>query len=125
MEMFKILLFLKRRPGMSVQDFRDYYENVHSKLGEKYSNGVSRYIRRFLDPQPNAETGTNDELPYDVITELWFDNEATYRSTVQYLATSIMPDDVVEDEKNLFDRTKSRMATVVECESVMPKRPPA
>jgi EthD domain len=51
---YKVLLFLKRRPGMSVEAFRDYYENTHSKLGEKYSRRLLRYIRledekRFFD----------------------------------------------------------------------------
>jgi hypothetical protein len=40
---------------------------------------------------------------------------------VQYLATSIMPDEIVEDEKRLFDRALTRMATVVECESTLQK----
>lgn len=114
---WKILLFMKRRPGMSVEAFRDYYENHHVPLCLKYSQGVSRYLRRYLDPQPHAESGRNDELPYDVITELWFDDEAAWRGTVDYLATSVMPDDVVKDEAILFDRPTMRMATVVERET--------
>jgi hypothetical protein len=114
---FKILMFLKRRPGMSVEAFRDYYENHHAKLCEKYTTGVQRYMRRFLDPLPDASTGITEELPFDVVTELWFQDEAVFRATVTYLSTSIMPEDVVEDEKKLFDRAKSRIATVVECES--------
>jgi hypothetical protein len=111
------VIFLKRRPGMSIEAFRDYYENHHAKLCEKYSKGVTRYMRCFLNPLPNPETGRNDELPYDVITELWFDDEATFEATVKYLSTSVMPAEVIEDEKHLFDRSKSRMATVIECES--------
>lgn len=114
---YKILLLLKRRPGMSLEDFRDYYENVHSKIGEKYANGIVRYVRRYLEPQPNPDSGVSGELPYDVITELWFEDEKIYKGTVEYLSTSIMPDEVVEDEKRLFDRPTMRMATVVECES--------
>jgi EthD domain len=90
-------------------------------LCEKYVSGISRYVRRFLTPHPNPETGITEELQFDVITELWFEDEATFRSTVDYLATSIMPDEVVEDEKRLFDRAKTRMATVVECESALAK----
>jgi hypothetical protein len=78
-------------------------------------------VRRFLTPHPNPETGATEELQFDVITELWFEDEAIFRATVDYLATSIMPDEVVEDEKRLFDRTKTRMATVVECESALAK----
>jgi len=106
---------------MTLEAFRDYYENRHAPLCAKYASGVSRYVRRFITPHPNPETGESGELPYDVITELWFEDEATFRGTVQYLSTSIMPDEVVEDEKRLFDRSKLRMATVVECESALSK----
>jgi len=116
---YKILLFMKRRPGMSFEAFKDYYENHHAPLCAKYASGVSRYLRRFLTPHPNPETGATEELQFDVITELWFKDEALFRGTVQYLATSIMPDEVVADEKQLFDRTKTRMATIVECESTL------
>jgi hypothetical protein len=118
---YKILLFMKRRPGMTFEAFRDYYENHHVPLCLKYTSGVSRYLRRFLTPQPNPETGATRELQFDVITELWFEDEAVFRGTVQYLATSIMPDEIVEDEKRLFDRALTRMATVVECESTLQK----
>jgi len=114
---YKILLFMKRRPGMTFEAFQDYYENRHAPLCEKYASGISRYVRRFLTPHPNPETGETGELEFDVITELWFDDETIFRRTVEYLATSIMPDEVVEDEKRLFDRAKTRMATVIERES--------
>jgi len=60
---YKILLFLKRRPGMTLEAFRDYYENHHAPLCEKYASGVSRYMRRFLIPLPNPESGIAEELP--------------------------------------------------------------
>jgi EthD domain len=116
---YKILLFMKRRPGMSVEAFQDYYENHHAPLCVKYASGMKRYERRFLTPHPNPETGATEELAFDVITELWFDDETTFRNTVTYLSTSKMPEAVVEDEKRLFDRSKTRMATVVECVSAL------
>jgi hypothetical protein len=116
---FKILIFLKRRPGMSVEAFRDYYESRHAKLCEKYTTGVQRYMRRFLDPLPDPATGTTEELPFDVVTELWFKDEAVFEATVRYLSTSSMPQEVIEDEERLFDRAKSRIATAIECESLL------
>jgi len=115
--MFKILLFMKRRPGMSIEEFRDYYENHHVPLCLKSAGGMKRYIRRYLDPQPNAETGLNEELAWDVITELWFDDEAVFKGTVKYLSSTVMSDEIIADELNLFDRSKNRMATVVERET--------
>ena len=111
---YKILLFMKRRPGMTMDAFMDYYENHHVPLALKYDSGLARYTRRYLTPHPNPETGESGELPYDVITELWFEDEAAFQGTLAYLSTSIMPDDIVEDEKMLFDRPRLRMATVIE-----------
>jgi len=114
---YKILHFMKRRPGMTVEEFRDYYENVHAKLGEKYARDITRYIRRYLDPLPHAETGPWDDPPFDVILELWLDDEAAFTRLVTAMTTSIMPREIVEDEARLFDRGSFRIATVVECES--------
>jgi hypothetical protein len=119
MQYWKILLFMKRRPGMSVEAFREYYENHHVPLALKESAAVTRYMRRYLEPHPNPDTGDKSELPYDVVTELWFDNETSWRGTVTYLETTVLNDKIVEDEKKLFDRRTMRMATVVECETDM------
>ena len=119
---YKILLFMKRRPGMTMQAFQDYYENHHVPLALKYSSNISRYVRRYLTPHANPDTGATDELQFDVITELWFDDEAKFQGTVKYLSTSVMPDEIVNDEKRLFDRATMRMATIVECESDMTKK---
>jgi len=114
---WKIVLLMKRKPGISIEEFRNYYETRHAPLAEPHSAGVKRYIRRFLNPQDHPETGPAGELPYDVITELWFDDEAIFKRTLAYITTTIMPDHIIEDEKNLFDRSSFRIATYTECES--------
>jgi hypothetical protein len=114
---YKILLPMKRKPGMSVEAFRDYYENHHAPYCAQFSGAVSRYIRRYLDAHPHPENGLPEELPYDVITELWFEDEAVFKGTLAYLTSSIMPDEVVADERNLFDRSSFRIVTVTERET--------
>jgi uncharacterized protein (TIGR02118 family) len=114
---WKILLLMKRKPGISMDEFRDYYENRHVPLCRPYMSGIARYFRRYLEPQPHAESGTNEELPYDVITEMWFDNEENFKGTLQYITTTVMPDEVVQDELNFFHRPTMRIATVVERET--------
>lgn len=113
----KILLFMKRRPDISVEAFRAYYESTHAPLATKYSAGIDRYVRRYIEPQPHPETGIWEEPPFDVITELWFKDEAIYKGTLRYITSTIMPDIIVEDEKQLFDRSSFRIATVVEQET--------
>ena len=116
-QIYKILLFMKRRPGMSMEAFRDYYETQHAPLCAKSAAGMKRYIRRYITPQPHPETGPAREHDFDVITELWYDNEAAFKGTLAYITTSIMPDEIVADEQNLFDRSSFRIATVIECET--------
>lgn len=113
---YKLILFLKRRPGMSVQEFRDYYETTHRLIGEKYSAGMTRYVRRYLDPLPTG-TGETAELPFDVITELWFDSRKIFEAAQHIVTTGALSDEVIADEERLFDRPKQRVATVVEYES--------
>jgi hypothetical protein len=110
---YKILLFLKRRPGMSVEDFRSYYENHHVKLCEKYTVGAARYVRRFLDPVGG------EEMPFDVITEIWLEDRAVFEAVCEMTAKNEPPPEIVADEERLFDRAKSRTCTVVEHESDM------
>lgn len=117
---YKILLFMKRRPGMSVAVFRDYYENHHVPLCLRYGAGMTRYLRRFIDPQPHPETGPCPEPAFDVITELWFDDRATFEGSLRQLTTAVMPEEIVADEQRLFDRGSFRIATVTEYETDLP-----
>lgn len=115
---YKILIFLKRRPGMSVAEFRDYYENVHARLGEKYSgSGLVRYQRRYVEALAVQGTPDSDQLPCDVITELWFKDRAVFEGMKAFTAKGQLPSDVLEDELRLFDRAQTRYMTVVEHDS--------
>ncbi|HTZ71845.1 MAG TPA: EthD domain-containing protein [Acetobacteraceae bacterium] len=118
---YKVLIFLKRRNGMSIDEFRDYYENNHSKLCEKYAAGALRYFRRYVAPVANLETGESGELDFDVITELWFDNRTVFEKVLEIGSMVRLPAEVLADEMRLFDRTKTRYASVVEWESDLPR----
>jgi hypothetical protein len=113
----KVMIFLKRRPGMSVAEFRDYYENSHSKLCEKYAAGALRYARRYIDFAPDPVTGEAVEKDFDVITELWFADRAVADTVVEIGQSGRMPAEVIADEERVFDRSKIRYAVVTEYES--------
>lgn len=112
--MFKVLIFLKRKPGLSLEAFRDYYENVHAKLALKHPGAMKRYIRRYVRPFPNVITGAVEELDFDVVTECWFESKAAF-------AEGALPDDIraeiAADEERVFDRPKTRFVTVSEVET--------
>ena len=113
---YKILIFLKRRPGMSVEEFREYYENHHRPLVKQYSSGLSRYVRRYLEPLPHIDTKEMMEPEFDVVTELWCANRQAFDGLLGMVKFGTLPAEVLEDEERVFDRPKTRYFCFTECE---------
>lgn len=119
--MFKALFFLKRRPGMSVPEFIDYYENVHSKF-IKYAPGVRRYFRRYVTPVYLAPLMSAPELAgkdtdFDVLMELWFDDRAAFDAAFANLYSPEVGPMLRADEEKLFDLSKILIMSVEEHET--------
>lgn len=119
--MFKAVLLLKRRPGMTRDDFVAYYEGVHAKLGERLLPTVERYMRRYLKPFPGSADGQDAETDYDVITELWFRDRPAFEAAMAGLGEPATAKELAQDEERLFDRSKIRFYTVEEFESTLAK----
>lgn len=111
------MIFLKRRPGLSHAEFRAYYEDHHVPLCLRYMAGPRRYVRHYLEPGPDGEEG-----PFDVITELTFDNLAMRDAVLEALRRDALPADVIADERNLFDRSRSRAVAIDSVETALPPR---
>jgi uncharacterized protein (TIGR02118 family) len=69
--MVKLLLTLKRRAGMSQQEFKAYRQNVHEPL--LLSLPEAQYMRRFVVSYPLAAPEFG-EPSYDGVVEVWFDS---------------------------------------------------
>ena len=115
--MIKIITLLKRKPGMTLDDFVAYYESHHRLIGEKVLKPHAiRYVRRYLQPQPNR-VGVLVEPDHDVLMEIWFPDQAAADAATAAIAAHGA--EIAEDEKKLFDRSKLRSFTVLEYESDM------
>lgn len=118
--MIKLLTLLKRRPGMSMEEFTTHYETCHRLIGEKVLKPhACRYVRRYLQPVPHVVTGAVEEAEHDVVMEIWFEDQARMDAFAAAAAEPGMWREIVEDEERLFDRPKMRQFTVVEHESDM------
>lgn len=112
-----VIVTLKRREGMSRDDFIRYYEAHHSRVGEQVLGGyATRYARRFLTPVD----GTEDPLDIDVITEIDFPDQATCDACYAAMADPATMAMVIADEEKLFDRSKIRLFHVDERQTPMP-----
>lgn len=119
--MFKTVCLLKRRDGMSMEEFMDYYETHHRKIGEKVLPDGVYYVRRFLHGVPNPVTGEVAELEFDCLTEMWFESREAFEAAMAALSEPEVAAEIAEDEEKLFDRSKIRFCTIEEHESVQAK----
>src|SRR5258708_942003 len=74
--MVKALNFFKRKPGLSVEDFRNYWLNEHAAIIRAIPE-IRKYVASITLPSAYR----NHEPLYDGISEAWFDSEAAIRST--------------------------------------------
>ncbi|MGZ0074784.1 EthD domain-containing protein (plasmid) [Sphingobium limneticum] len=113
--MIKAVGLLKRKEGMSFEEFVSYYKDKHSKLGERVmrSCGAVRYARRFIVPVSDPYQGVAPQSEYDVITEFWFNDKASFEKVFSLVGNELR-DEFVEDEEKFLDRSASKLMLVVE-----------
>lgn len=115
-----VITLLKRREGMSVADFRAYYESTHRRIGEAVlAPYATRYVRRFLAPLD----GIDQSCDYDVVMEIDFPDEATRDACFVALGAADTAAMIAQDEERLFDRARVRTFSVLEHASEMPMGP--
>ena len=116
--MIKLITLLKKRPGMSRDEFQAYYESRHARLGERYVPNARKYVRRFVEPMPELYIGDLNEPDFDVVMELWFENRGELDRALGILFKPEVAAEIANDEIRLFDREYTRVFVVTEeCES--------
>lgn len=66
--MLKVISLLKRKEGMSLEEFRTWALQDHPPLGKKLP-GVRHY-------RMSVVLEDNPDNPYDAVSEFWFDDDA-------------------------------------------------
>ena len=68
--MIKSMALIKRKPGLSREEFIQHYEEVHAPLALKHFPTFKRYVRNHIIALPGTE-----EPDFDCITEIWFEDK--------------------------------------------------
>ena len=95
--MVHLIEFVKRKPGMPVEEFQRHWSGVHGPLGAEIPM-VRRYVQCHVRP---AAYRDGRQPPFDGVAEVWFDSTAAMResaTTPEYRA-------VRADEPNFIDTT--------------------
>lgn len=70
--MIKMIITLKRRAGMTREEFVHYQRHIHRPLLESIPE-TQRHLRRFVVSYPVVAEGY-PEASYDSVVEAWFNN---------------------------------------------------
>lgn len=113
----KKILLIKRKPGTTHEQFRDYYENHHAQLALKLLGPLMLdYRRNYVRPARASATATaRPGLDHDVVTELWFKDEATMDAFYARVRQPEIHAQIAADEEKFMDRPANRQVTVDEC----------
>jgi uncharacterized protein (TIGR02118 family) len=109
--MLKAIALLKRKPGLSLEEFRKHYEEVHAPLAKRIFPFIRKYVRRYVTNAPFSPAGK--EPAFDCITEEWFDDMEAFRTMLD-IYTSETGRPIREDEKALFDMSRLEFLFVEE-----------
>ena len=114
--MVRFVALLKRREGMSPEEFVKYYETRHSKLLSTFPHdhvsGAIGYRRTYIAPHPHPIDQATAGADYDCIMELAYPNRQSLEADMAFLSSDGVRPIFVEDENQLFDRRYSRCYVV-------------
>ena len=71
--MFKMIILMRKKQGMSDEEFADYWLRTHAPLASKMP-GLKRYLVNTVQRPPNKEP------EYQGVVELWFDDKESMKN---------------------------------------------
>lgn len=109
--MTKLILLVKRKPGLTHEEFRAHYEASHAPLARANLPWLRKYVRNFLTPLPGRP-----EPEYDCITEFWYDSMEDCEASRAFCQT---PEGQVlaQDEERFMDRPAMLCYVATEAEN--------
>jgi hypothetical protein len=116
--MKKLILLVKRKPGLTAEQFREYYEKTHTQLALKLLPGFKsyqrNYVRHDLTYRPAHIEARPIEPNFDVIVEMTFETDDDYQKMARTLADPNISRQIVEDGERFMDRGSMQMFFVDE-----------
>jgi uncharacterized protein (TIGR02118 family) len=92
--MIKTFTFLKRKPGMSREDFFKYWKDTHGPLAARVIPGLKKYAQAHAVPGFDAE--------FDGIVELWWESVEDFGAYLAWKKTDGAKE-LLEDEVKFVD----------------------
>ncbi len=124
--MIRLTFVLRRKPGMSLAQFQQYWRENHGPLVAKHATtlNILRYVQvhTLEDPTNDALAGARGtmEKPYDGVAELWWTNRDALTANMGTTAGQAAAQELVEDEAKFIDLPNSPLWFAYEYPQVNP-----
>lgn len=111
--MIRLTFVLRRKPGMSLAEFQQYWREVHGPLVAKHATtlNIFRYVQvhTLEDPVNDQLAGARGtmEKPYDGVAELWWTSREALVSIYGEPAGQAAVKELVDDERRFIDLAHS------------------
>ncbi|SCW38016.1 EthD domain-containing protein [Sphingobium faniae] len=115
----KVIILLKRKPGLSFEQFKAHYEASHVQLAHKYMGHLfTEYRRNYTvpfsehhgdDPNPGFA-----DSPYDCVTEIRLTDHAAWEEMQRIAGDPVIGPILQEDEERFMDRSALKIFEVAE-----------
>jgi hypothetical protein len=123
----KKIVLVKRKQGLSPEEFRAGYENSHSRLAvELFGHLWTSYRRNYLltgysfgAGHGRGNTGGADEIGFDAISEFTLADEGALEEMSRISMQNF--DRIKDDEGKWFDQVNSWLVTCETIEEDLPK----
>ena len=115
--MVKLVYCIRRKPGMSLEEFQDRWLNVHGPLVLSLRTQVPsmvRYVQSHLipgEPSDAVRAARGAGEPYDGITEVWIDSDVEAAEGAAEAGRRLF-----EDELDFIDMKSSKVFLTIEHE---------
>lgn len=109
--MYKVMAFLARKPGISREAFRAYYESQHAPLVGRLAPAMAGYRRNFLNFDEPFKRD-DDQIGFDVVTEMEFEDRAACERWFGAFRDPAIFEQVAEDERNFLDTSRVMVCAV-------------
>jgi uncharacterized protein (TIGR02118 family) len=111
--MIKLVFALRRREGMSREEFQRYWREEHAALLERHAETlrIKRYVQTHardtdLDEDVSASRGSEPRF-YDGVAELWWDSREDLVAAASAEAAQAAVAELIEDEQRFIDLASS------------------
>jgi len=75
--MIKLIAGIKRKPGMTAEEFHRYWREVHAPLVQtvpEFFALIRKYVQSHTLETPSSQVGGFPRSEFDGVVELWFDS---------------------------------------------------